>query len=71
MDAEKCYWCGQDIGNGNLETREGRLLYFCSLLHIKRWTMNSPKANDNSYANEMKVFVAGKFIGQLKDFVIN
>jgi hypothetical protein len=66
MDANKCYWCGLDIGNGNFETRVKRLQYFCSLLHIKRWVeMRSVTGNE---VNEIKIFVCGKYIGQLKDF---
>lgn len=67
MKTKKCYWCSKEIGNGNLETREKRLQYFCSLSHIKKWAELNI---DGDLVLNIKVFVAGKFIGRLIEFEI-
>lgn len=69
MDAKKCYWCGLDIGNGNFETRIGRIQYYCSLVHIRRWAGFKSSLDKDGIEN-IKIFVCGKYIGQLKDFKI-
>jgi len=66
MDARKCHWCGIDIGNGNFETREGRIQYFCCLLHIQRWA--AIKADSSEMLLNLKIFVCGKYIGKLIEF---